>query len=162
MVLGLVGTVLRAVVGRLVVLAGVHTEHGEIAGVAGPHPVVGLTAELAHRCRRGADEADVGIGLGDDDVRVVVVVEGGEGGLAVLVALERLVEKGLALDLHQGIHLGGVAYLLRDLLLGLRQQVRNVGHRLEEGDAEALGRQLPVAGHRPVAVHQVDRAWMLL
>ena len=45
--LGTVGDVVLAVVCRLVVGTGVHSEHREIAGVAGPHPVVGLAAEFA-------------------------------------------------------------------------------------------------------------------
>ena len=152
--LGLVGTVLRAVVGRLVVGTGVHAEHGEVAGVAGPHPVVGLTAELADGCRRSAHEAHVAVGLGDDQVGDVVVVEVHELGVAVLVGLLGLVDQGLALDLHQGIHLFG-RIVLGDLLLQLRESVGDVGHRLEEGDGEALGREFLGPGHGPVAVHQV-------
>ena len=153
--LGLVGTVLRAVGGRLVVGTGVHAEHREVAGVAGPHPVVGLAAELAHGCRRSAHEAHVVVGLGDDQVGDVVVVEVRQLGAAVLVLLRGLVHEGLALGLHQLGDLLLVRLVLADLLLGLLQDGGDVRHRLEEGDAEAAGGEFLVAGHGPVAVHQV-------
>ena len=38
--------VVLAIVGRISVLVGINTEHGEIAGMARPHPVVGFTSEL--------------------------------------------------------------------------------------------------------------------
>ena len=46
-------------VGRLAVLADVRAEVRPVAGVARPHPVVGLAAEVADAERRRVDEADV-------------------------------------------------------------------------------------------------------
>ncbi len=45
---GLHGNIFLTVFGGHVVLAGIYAEHGEVAGVAGPHPVVGFSAEFTH------------------------------------------------------------------------------------------------------------------
>ncbi len=45
----LVGAVVLRVVGGAVVLVGIDAEYREVARVAGPHPVVGVAAELAYR-----------------------------------------------------------------------------------------------------------------
>ena len=74
---GLVGHVVRAVGGGHIVLAGIHAEHGEVAGVTGPHPVVRLSAELAHMGRRGSHETDVRVGAVYNEVEYVAVIEGG-------------------------------------------------------------------------------------
>ena len=51
--------VVRGIVGRIVVLVGIDPEDGEIAGMAGPHPIVGVAAEFADGGRRSAHETDV-------------------------------------------------------------------------------------------------------
>ncbi len=82
-----VGHVVDIVVGRHVVLVSVNAEHREVAGVAGPHPVVGLTAEFAHRGRRSTHETDVTICAVYDQVIDVVIVEAGHDGTAARVLL---------------------------------------------------------------------------
>ena len=73
--LGLVGDVVFAEVSRFVVLVGVDAEHREITGVTGPHPVVRITAVLAHAFWRCSNEADVAVRLVLEHVELVVVVE---------------------------------------------------------------------------------------
>ena len=72
---GLVRHILRAVGGGHVVRSGIHAEHGEVAGVAGPHPVVGLSAELTHGCRGRPHKTHIRIGAVNGKVVEVVVVE---------------------------------------------------------------------------------------
>ena len=49
--LGSVGHIIFRIVGRLVILVGIDAEYGEVARVAGPHPVVGVAAELTDPTR---------------------------------------------------------------------------------------------------------------
>ena len=44
---GLIGLVIDIIVGRAILAIGIDTEHREVAGVAGPHPVIGVTTKLA-------------------------------------------------------------------------------------------------------------------
>ena len=104
--------------------------------MAGPHPVVGVAAELAGGCRRSAHEPDVTVDLGDDQVVDVVVVETDDADLAVGVGL-----------------LGCRDQVLAALAGG--DLVRHVGHALQEADREARAGQLLVAGHGEVAVLEV-------
>ena len=73
--LGLVGDVVCAVVGRVVVGVGVDAKEGEVARVAGPHPVVGVATKLADALRGVAHEADVVVIAVDKEVELVGVVE---------------------------------------------------------------------------------------
>ena len=75
MALGGVGLVVFAVVGRIVVGIGVDAQHGEVSGVAGPHPVVGVATEFANAFRRIAYEADVGVVAVHKEVELVAVVK---------------------------------------------------------------------------------------
>ena len=156
---GLVGDVVRAVCGRLVVAAGIYAEHREVAGVAGPHPVVGLAAELSGGCRRSADETDVGVSLVDNEVEDVVVVEALDPGRAVRVVSLGLFSEGLGCGFHGGL---GYLFLVLGLLVGLEggligllQHGGDVGHALQEGDTEASGGQLFLETHRPVSVLEI-------
>ena len=45
----LVGTVIGAVIGRIVVGIGIYTEYAEVARVTRPHPVIRIAAKLTHR-----------------------------------------------------------------------------------------------------------------
>ena len=61
--LGLQGHVVLAVFGGLAVLVSIDAEHAEVAGLAGPHPVVCVAAELAQRLCGGEDQTHVAVGL---------------------------------------------------------------------------------------------------
>ena len=54
---------------------GVDAEHRVVAGLARPHPVVGLAAELAHRLRDGEHKAQVAEGAICRSVVLVALVE---------------------------------------------------------------------------------------
>ena len=45
---GLVWDIVRGLCCRIVVFVGIDTEDGEISGMARPHPVVGISAELSY------------------------------------------------------------------------------------------------------------------
>ena len=55
------GHVRLAVGGWLSEGVGIDAEDAEVGGLAGPHPVVGIAAELTQRLRYGEDQTDVGI-----------------------------------------------------------------------------------------------------
>ena len=137
---GLVGHVVGAVGGGQVVLAGIHAEHGEVAGVTGPHPVVGLSAELAHIGRRGGHEAYVGVGAIDDKVIDVVVVEGGNlsaaAGVGLFGGLAELVALGLG-------------------VIGLFHDRGHIFHAYQEGDRKAWAGDFLGVALGPVAVHEI-------
>ncbi|MDT4864783.1 hypothetical protein D3C86_1156650 [compost metagenome] len=54
---GLVGLIVAAVGSRFVICTCIHTEDAEIAGLAWPHPVVGIAAELTDAVWREAHQA---------------------------------------------------------------------------------------------------------
>ena len=86
-VLGLVGDVGFAGVGGLTIRTGVHAEHAEVAGVARPHPVVGVAAELADGAGRHTHQAHVAVGLVVEEVEFVALEHHLEfGAEAVLLA----------------------------------------------------------------------------
>ena len=124
------------IVGGLVVRVGIDAEHGEVAGVARPHPVVGVAAELAGRCGRSAHEAHITVDLGDDQVLDVVVVEADDAHLAVRIGV-----------------LGSVDQLLA--ALAGRELVGHVGHALQEAHGQARAGDLLVAGEGEIAVLEV-------
>ena len=82
----MIGHVVFRVAGRTIGLGvGIDAEHGEVAGLAGPHPVVGVAAELTHRLGNGKDQAQI----------VELLVNGGKIAVAfverVYLHMERLV-----------------------------------------------------------------------
>ena len=52
--------VLRVCCRTVCLRIGIDTEDRVVAGLARPHPVVGLATKLTHRLRHGEDEAQVG------------------------------------------------------------------------------------------------------
>ena len=130
----------RGIRGRLIVSSGIDPEHGEVAGVAGPHPVVGLATELSDRCRRGADKADIGVSLVNYKIPNVLVVERGHLHPAVGV----VVLSGLLESLPCG-----------ELVLGFGHRVCHVGHADEIGHRESGSRNLLLAAHCPETVFKV-------
>ena len=135
-----VGNVGGGISGRLVVLVGIDAEHGEVAGMTRPLPVVGLTTELTEGCRRSADETDIGIGLIDNQIENILVVESGNGDAAARV-------RGLGL---------GDQLLAGSLLIGsLGDGVGHIRHALQEGHGQARDRDFLVAVHGEEAILQV-------
>ena len=134
---GLVGDVFGAVLGREVVLAGIDAEHGEVAGMAGPHPVVGFSAEFTHGCRGSAHEANVTVGAVNDKVVDVVVVEAGY--------------------LYAAAGIGVLGGLLQVFGLGavLFNGVGDVFHAHEEGDGEARAGDFLSQVLGPETIHEV-------
>ena len=74
-VLGVIGHIVLGVVGGAVGLrVGIDTEDGEVARLARPHPVIGLTTELTHGLGNGEDQAQVvEVAVGGDEVAVALV-----------------------------------------------------------------------------------------
>ncbi len=71
---GTEGTVVRRVVRRFIVLAGINAKNGEIAGVARPHPVVGVSPELSDGGRGCTYEANILVDF-EDGHEILVAVE---------------------------------------------------------------------------------------
>ena len=61
------GHVVVARIRGLAIGAGVDAEDAEVAGVARPHPVVRIAAELADGAGRRTHQAHIAEGLGDDE-----------------------------------------------------------------------------------------------
>ena len=75
-VLGMVGHVVLRVGCRSVGLGvGIDTEHREVAGLAWPHPVVGLATKLTHRLGHGEHQSEVGEVLIGSGVEPVAFIE---------------------------------------------------------------------------------------
>ena len=137
---GAIRHIVKAVVSGEVVLVGVHAEHREVAGVAGPHPVVGFATELAHRSRRSGNKADVGIGAINNQVVHIVVVEARDHGAAARILGDGSVNQLLPhfIRLFSRLDLG------RDIL-----------HRHQESDTQTRDRNFLGAFVGPIAFHQV-------
>ena len=118
-VLGVIGHVLLTILGRTVGhRVGIDAEDGEVTGLTGPHPVVGLATKLTH-----------GFGNGKHQAHVLEVAVGGE---VVLVAL---VER-LDLNTQRGV-------LDADLLgHGILNAIDEVADLAEGQVHETLGVQL--------------------
>ncbi len=75
-VLGAVRHIVLAVGSRTVGLrVGIDAEHREVAGLTGPHPVVGLAAELTHRLGNGEYQSQVGEVAIGGGIELVALVE---------------------------------------------------------------------------------------
>ncbi len=57
----LIRPVFGSIIGRFIVRSGINPEHGKIARMAGPHPVVGVGTEFSDGRRRSSHKPDVGI-----------------------------------------------------------------------------------------------------
>ena len=131
-VLRMIGHIVLGVVGRAVGLGiGVDAEHGEVARLAGPHPVVGLSAKLAYR-----------LGHGEHQAQVAEVAIG--GGIVAVALIER-----------QEFHAqGGVLFLgltRHSVLDGIEENgAAGLGHLLK-------GRCQDLAGHVLLLHHERDK-----
>ena len=147
---GLVGHVVLVVHCRMAVLVGIDAEDAEVARVAGPHPVVGVAAELANVARRAAHKAHVGIDLIEQ--QVVFVAQ--EEGLDADFVFRLLLDVGNDL-LDVGVDFGltvGFSHVVGDAVQHL---CRHVAHLTQEDDAEAGAGQLLAPVHGPEAVGEV-------
>ena len=82
-VLGAKGYVVWAVLRRRSVFGRIHTKHREIARVAGPHPVVGVSAVFAYTAWGSPHQAHVIELLIDEQIKLVAMVECLNRGLVV-------------------------------------------------------------------------------
>ena len=149
------GHVVGAVFGRLAVLVGIDAEHGEVARVARPHPVVRFAAELAHARRGCGYHAHVAVHFIINKVILVSGVEGQgqrlDAGFAFQVAflpffLGKLAQEG-------GGH-GFVFVHLAGLDFGVHQ-VGDVHDAVHEAELQSRRGQLFSAAFGPEAVRQV-------
>ena len=124
-----------------------------------PHPVVSLSTELAHRCRRCAYETDVAVYLVDNEVVHVVIIEVHDSDFAVRVSFfgnfDQLLTCCNPSFFSEFIGIGTILKFLQGGSSGLVQDVGNVGHALEESDGQARYRELFFVAHGPVSVFQV-------
>jgi hypothetical protein len=77
---GFEGDVGGVVVGGFAVLAHVDAEDGEVAGMAGPFPVVGVAAVFTDAFGRGADESHVAVALVDEGEELVAFEQRADAG----------------------------------------------------------------------------------
>ena len=127
--------------------------------MARPHPVVGLSAEFTHGCGRSPDETNVPVGLVDDEILDIVIVEVFQNGAGVGVVFLG----GLA-DGFSGLP-DGLCYLVFEVLAAFElfpglffsffDDGGHVGHAYEEGDGKAGDRKFLALVHCPVAVLEI-------
>ena len=82
--------IVRTVFGRIAVLVGVDAKHREVAGLARPHPVVGVATKLAESLRSRKDESHVAIHLVVRHVVGIAAVKGSNAAVHVAVGLGKL------------------------------------------------------------------------
>ena len=144
---GFVGHVGLGVVGRFAVLADVDTEHGEVTSVAGPHPVVGVAAELADVAGGSAHKADIGEDFVDVHKILVAVVEGFDDGFVVGAGNCLIGEDGdVLLDDAFAFHLGGL------FVDAFKNAGSYIFHTDETGGGKAFAGYFLVAFHSPESV----------
>ena len=109
--------------------------------MAGPHPVVGLSTEFSHGCRRCSDKADIGVSLVNDHVVDILVVEAGYADPAAGIVSLSLCGEFAGRILHgllcKLFFLSLIFYLLvvlEGLLVSVVENVGNIRHVLEESD----------------------------
>ena len=152
-VLGLVGDVVLAVVGWSIVLVSVDAEDREVTRVAGPHPVVRITAELTYRSWRSEDETYVAEDIVGNEIVLVVGIVGAYLYTLVL-ALEALALSSLKaltdlLDLREALDfILGLLELSKDLL-------RDVTDRGEVAHGEPFDGELFREALRDKAVTEI-------
>ena len=131
------GNVVVVILCRHVVFIGIYAEHGEVAGVTGPHPVVRFTAEFTHGCRGSAHKADVLVRAVNNKIMDVVVVEAG--------------------NLCRAAGVGFLCFFLNCFgrFCPILNYLCHVFHAHEESDGKARAGDFLVQGLGPVAVHEV-------
>ena len=111
----------------------IDAEHGEVAGLTRPHPVVGLAAILAHRLWHREHQSQVGEVLVSGGIPLVALIEGVDVHVERLVGLLHRVGHGLAqrvdeMRLRLLVHVVDAEGLQarRDVLLALHERHEHV------------------------------------
>ena len=97
----MIGYIILGIFRRSICLGiGIDAEHREIAGLAGPHPVVGVAAKLAHRLRNGKDQTKVTEHLINRGIVTVTFIE------SIYLYVEGLIDEfyGIAHHLLQRVN----------------------------------------------------------
>ncbi len=147
---GLVGNVVGRVIGRFAVVTGIHAEDGKVAGVAGPHPVVGVVAEFTDAAGGRTHKAHVGkLFVAYEEVLVAGKVVAHQ----VLVVVAFCGCLGDAVDVGaNGFLTGFVVHVLGD---SFEYAVGDVFHVAHKGDFKAGGGQFLFFGCGPKTVVEV-------
>ena len=149
--LGLVRAVFGRIIRRPVILSGIDAKHREIACMARPHPIIGVTAELADRSRGRSHQTHVGIDL-DHEGEILVPFEEGLD-LHRHAGVGLLQRSGQAGDILRG---DPFVFLLPGRGRHVAQNIRShVADRTDETHLEPRGGNLLLARHGPKAVLQV-------
>ena len=119
--------------------------------MARPHPVVGVTAELAYGGRRSADQADIAIHPEHEQEVLVAIVQGLDAGAKALALRGR----GLGQDRGVGAHDGVALRLAHGRVISLQYCGGDIIHPLEETHGQAGIGKLLSAVHRPETVLEV-------
>ena len=147
---GLVGDVGLGVVGGLAILAHIDAEHGEIARVARPHPVVGVAAELTNVAWGSTHKAHIGEDLVDVHEILIAIVEGLDDGFVVCA--------GNSLDREDGNILlnNALALCLGSFVINaFEDTIGDILHAHKTGCRKTLAGNLLVTFHGPEAVGEV-------
>ena len=131
-VFGFEGDVFLGVGSGFAVGGGVDAEHGEVAGVARPGPVVGVAAEFAHRRGGSAHESDILVDDVDEE-EVLVAVEHGFDGSIVVGALDGFVDDAVA-DVANGFSTVVLAHVVAE---AFEDALGDIFHTDEDGSGEA-------------------------
>ncbi len=147
---GAIGHIVFAVIGRLIVFVGIYTEETEVAGMAGPHPVVGIASELADGRRRAPYQTDVAERLVyEKEILVAIVERLDRGAITVTVG-------GFGYDFIYIFTSFGCGLLIGHLALNaLVDLLGNIFHVFEERGGITWVGQLLITTHGPEAVGQI-------
>ena len=131
----------RNVVGRIgsgiAVLVGIDTPEGEVAGMARPHPVVGVATELADAFGRNAHEAHILKHLIHKQKILIAIIERFDF-CRIMRAFNGLILNSINILLDFGIALR-LAHAVRHALQHLRGDIFHID---QEGNGQALCHQL--------------------
>ena len=145
-----VGDVVFGIVRRVVVFVGIDAKHRKVAGMAGPHPVVGIAAEFTDCRGRGGHEPYVAELFINEQEVLVPVIERFDGSF-VMRACGGFCNHACGVGLDHRIAFG-----LRHFIADPFQcTVGHIFHADQERHGQPRIRQLFGAVHRPEAVGQV-------
>ena len=151
---GTVGNVVQRVVRRLVVGIRIDAEHGEIARMTGPHPVVRIAAELTDGRGRSTHEPHVAVGTEQEKEILVAVIERFHRDFVSLLSLIFLQGPFLH-PFDIGRYLLLAARFIHIVLHARKHPVGHILHPDEKRYRQAGIRKLLLPRHGPEAVGQV-------
>ena len=149
--LGAEGHIVLVVLGRFVIGSGIHAEEAEIAGMARPHPVVGIATKLTYRAGRSTHQAYIGINLIDKEEILVAVIDGLDMSHKVLVATHGLFDNLLRVLFHQS----NALFFGHLRLVALQHLVGYIDHVFQEGYGKPRIRKFFGTRHSPEAILQI-------